>query len=138
MIVRVLKVSTVSGKDEDGREVGDHWLLADFGCAWGDDDKEYCIYLTTDRVSASPRYADMADSLEPEALAKWMANRINEEWERRKAGGGNTIRIIDLSRTTCPTCGPEGLLDCGGQGEEHNNIWCEECGWEGKVKELMR
>jgi predicted RNA-binding Zn-ribbon protein involved in translation (DUF1610 family) len=132
MIVRVLKVPQ-GGKDEDGREVGDDWLLADFGCTWDDDGKEYCIYLTTDRVQAS-RYADM-DGLEPEALANWMADRINEEWQKDNAT--NVLRILDLSCAVCPTCA-EGLLDCEGIGEKHHAVWCEKCGWEGKAKELMK
>lgn len=132
MIVRVLKVPQ-GGKDEDGREVGDDWLLADFGCTWDDDGKEYCIYLTTDRVHASD---PVLDRFEPEKLAKWMADRINEEW--KKDDDTNLISIIDLSRTECPICGPEGLLDVAGQGEEHNLVWCEVCGWKGKAKGLMR
>lgn len=134
MIVRVLKTPAVGGKDSDGREVGDDWLLADFGCAFEDDGVEYCIQLTTNWVRAS----DDIPALEPETLARWIADRVNEEWERQKAGGTNIIRIIDLALTECPKCGPEGVLDVEGQGEEHHTVWCEECSWEGKVKELMR
>jgi hypothetical protein len=96
-IVRVLKVPQ-GGKDDKGREVGDDWLLADFGCTYGDDGTEYCVYLTMDRVHGSD---PVLDQFEPEHLAQWMADTLNKEWERHKSGGGNTLTILDLGRAAC-------------------------------------
>lgn len=131
MIVRVLKVPSKGGKDEEGRELGDDWLLADFGCTQDDDGNEYCVYLTTNRLRAS----EDLPFLEPEPLARWMADHINKEYGPKM--DTNVLRIFDISLTNCPTCGPDGVLDMNGRGEASDSIWCEECGWSGKVEELM-
>ncbi len=49
----------------------------------------------------------------------------------------NTITTIDLFTAECPSCGPEHVLDHTGQGEPEDKAWCENCGWEGKVSDLL-
>lgn len=75
-IVRVLVIPEKKKKDDDGRGVGDDWLLADLGV---DPDGNH-IYVTTDRVHAS----ELAGLriLEPRDLAVFLVGKVNESWKR--------------------------------------------------------
>ena len=59
----------------DDREIGDDWLLADFG--EGPNGRKW--YLTTDHVRGSEVPAAIDT---PEALAKMVAELINSEWRK--------------------------------------------------------
>jgi len=60
-------------------EVGENWLMAYIGA----DDHDKVWLVTTDHIRGSDTYSVLGDLDEPEALARFIADAINNELERR-------------------------------------------------------
>lgn len=45
--------------------------------------------------------------------------------------------MTDLFDYVCPECGEDGQLDTLGSGEPDDAVWCENCGWDGTLGDLV-
>lgn len=45
--------------------------------------------------------------------------------------------VVDLGGCDCPTPDCDGTLDTTDQGDLEDQVWCEECEWEGTCHDLL-
>lgn len=74
-IVRILKIPRNSKEDNEGRKLGDDWLLATIG--QDDEGNEY--YITTDNLKAS----ESLPIFEPANFSNFVVDKINEEYAKQ-------------------------------------------------------
>ena len=81
-IARVLHLTENESKDRAGREIGDDWLIASFGCDSAGND----VHVTTDTIRAS-EYMDVEHLCGPLEAAQLLVDVINACWHEERQQG---------------------------------------------------
>ena len=105
-IVRVLRIPHGGKADEDGREVGDDWLLATLG----QDMAGATYYLTTDHVNGS----DLPEALDnTKKCAELIAALVNRAWRAERGPASPELpAFLDVVAATGCYCDRDADAAC--------------------------